>query len=106
MTVIVMKKTLQILNPIALVITIFINYLSATGLLSGQTVGQISAKYDTLFTPAGYAFSIWSLIYLMLVGFVIYQALSLFKFKKVKNDDFVLQIGWWFIITCICNCLW
>ena len=64
----------------------------------------MSAKYDTLFTPAGYAFSIWGLIYMLLFGFVFYQARSLFV--KVRDDAFVERTGWWFILSCIGNSLW
>jgi len=67
-------------------------------------VGEISAKYETVFTPASYAFSIWGLIYLLLTGFVIYQARGLFK--SIENDDFVLKIGWWFVLSCFANCAW
>jgi hypothetical protein len=99
-----MKKTLQILNGIALIVTIVINYLSNTGIFNGNTMVTVSDKYHNYFTPAGYAFSIWGLIYLGLIAFVIYQARSLFK--KVQDDWPVLEIGWWFIISCVANCLW
>lgn len=99
-----MKKTLQIANIAALVATILLNYVAGAGLINGQTIGDISARYQNLFTPAGYAFSIWGFIYLMLTGFVIYQARGLFK--KVDDDSFILQIGWWFVISCIANSLW
>lgn len=99
-----MKKTLQIANFLALAATVFINYYASAGLLNGTTMGEISARYQSLFTPAGYAFSIWGLIYLMLAGFAIYQARGLFK--RVENDDFVLQIGWWFVISCAANSSW
>jgi hypothetical protein len=99
-----MKKTLQITNIAAFIVTIILNYAAGAGLINGQTIGDISARYDNLFTPAGYAFSIWGFIYLMLAGFVIYQARGLFK--KVDNNGFILQIGWWFIVSCIANSLW
>lgn len=99
-----MKKTLQILNGIAFISTIFINYLSNTGIMNGKTIGSISDNIKSLFTPAGYAFSIWGLIYLLLFGFIFYQGRSLFK--KNINDDFILKINYWFIISCIANCLW
>lgn len=99
-----MKKTLQIANGIALISTIIINYLAATGAFSGVTVGEVSARYQTYFTPAGYAFSIWTLIYIGLFAFAIYQGLSLFN--KNADDDVVLQVGWWFVVTCIANALW
>lgn len=99
-----MKKVLQILNGIAFVSVVFINYLSNTGVMNGKTIGSLSDTIRSLFTPAGYAFSIWGLIYLFLLGYVIYQGRSLFL--KVKNDDFVERIGFWFFISCIANSAW
>ncbi|EPR74936.1 hypothetical protein ADIWIN_0023 [Winogradskyella psychrotolerans RS-3] len=99
-----MKKTLQIGNIIALILTIFINYLSNTGLLNNTTIGEVSNSYRSLFTPAGYTFAIWGLIYLFLIGFAVYQGRSLFK--NVKNDAVVLRTGWWFMLSCLFNSLW
>jgi hypothetical protein len=99
-----MKKTLQISNGVALIATIFMNYLSNTGLMNDTTIGEISGGLRTLFTPAGYAFSIWGIIYLLLLGFGIYQGRSLFV--KVRDDDFVIRVGWWFILSCIANSCW
>jgi hypothetical protein len=99
-----MKKVLQILNGIAFVSVVFVNYLSNTGAMNDRTIGSISNNINSLFTPAGYAFSIWGLIYLLLLGFAIYQGRSLFI--NVKNDDFILKTGFWFIISCIANCAW
>ncbi len=99
-----MKKSLQILNGIAFVSMIFINYLSNTGLINGNTNATVSQAYENLFTPAGYAFSIWGIIYLLLLGFVIYQGLGLFS--KTKDNDLATQVGWWFVISCIANSFW
>nr|WP_321224731.1 tryptophan-rich sensory protein [uncultured Psychroserpens sp.] len=99
-----MKKILQIGNGIALIATIIINYLSNTGLLNNTTIGEVSGTLRTLFTPAGYAFSIWGFIYLLLITFCIYQGRSLFT--KVRDDDFVLRVGWWFMISCAANSFW
>jgi len=99
-----MKKILQISNGIAFVSTVIINYLSNTGNLNGTTIGEVSNTLDSLFTPAGYAFSIWGVIYLLLLGFVIYQGRSLFV--KVRDDDFILKIGWSFVVSCIANSAW
>lgn len=99
-----MKKSLQIFNGIAFGSTIFINYLSNTGILDGKTIGSVSNNIKSLFTPAGYAFSIWGFIYLLLLGFSIYQGRSLFK--KGKENGFVEKIGFWFIFSCFANCTW
>ncbi|WP_204346457.1 tryptophan-rich sensory protein [Psychroserpens algicola] len=99
-----MKTLLQILNGIALIVTVIINYLSNTGIMNNTTIGEVSRDLKTLFTPAGYAFSIWGIIYFLLLGFVVYQSRSLFV--KVRDDAFILKVGWWFIISCIANSFW
>jgi hypothetical protein len=99
-----LKKTLQLLNILFFAITIYFNYASSAGVFNDTTQSVMSAKYQTLFTPAGYAFSIWGIIYLLLLGFIIYQSRSLFV--KVRDDAFVLNTGWWFILSCIANSVW
>ena len=101
-----MRKKLQIANGFFLVFTIIFNYLSNTGIFNGKTIANVSNEYQNLFTPAGYAFSIWGLIYLLLIGFVFYTGKSLFKPAKNDADGFVEKIGWWFVISCIANCVW
>ncbi|WP_226064654.1 tryptophan-rich sensory protein [Kaistella polysaccharea] len=101
-----MRKILQIANGFFLVFTIVFNYLSNTGIFNGKTIANVSNQYHNLFTPAGYAFSIWGLIYLLLIGFVFYTGRSLFNPSKNEADDFVEKIGWWFVISCVVNCVW
>ena len=104
-----MKKTLQVANGIALIFTIVMNYLSNTGIFNGNTMKTVSDKYHNYFTPAGYAFSIWGLIYLGLLGFVIYTGCGLFKKEtqtESQENSSVLKIGWWFVISCVGNSLW
>lgn len=97
-----MKKTLFVSNFAALVITISINYLSNSGLLNGNTMGTVSDRYANYFTPAGYAFSIWGLIYLGLFGFAIYSWRSV----KEEGRGLLEKIGWWFVLSCAANSLW
>lgn len=99
-----MKKTLQIANIISFITMVFVNYLSNTGAINGTTIGEVSDSMKNLFTPAGYAFSIWGFIYLLLLGFIIYQGRSLFT--KVRDDEFILKTGWWFVLSCFANIIW
>lgn len=99
-----MKRTLQISNILALIATIVINYLSNTGIFNGNTMATVSAEYQNLFTPAGYAFSIWAVIYIGLAGFAIYQSKGLFSNEQPDPD--VAKIGWLFVLTCVANSLW
>ena len=99
-----MKKTLQIANGVALIATIIVNYLSNTGVFNGNTMKTISDKYHNYFTPAGYAFSIWGLIYIGLLAFVIYTGKGLFK--KAEDEWPVWEVGWWFVVSCAANSFW
>jgi hypothetical protein len=54
---------------------IYLNYYANTHPFNGQTMGQVSARYPTLLTPAGYAFSIWGLIFLSLAVYAVWQLL-------------------------------
>ena len=97
-----MKKILAIANTIALMITIAINYLSNTGMITGNTMKTISDRYQNYFTPAGYAFSIWGLIYLGLAGFIYYCWSTI----NEKTNHVITNIGWWFVVSCIANAIW
>lgn len=78
-----------------------VNTLSVTLPLGGNSTSEISDRYHTLLTPAGYAFSIWSLIYLLLAGFIVYP----FR-QDTGSRDSVRSIGIWFVLSCICNMGW
>lgn len=75
------------------------NMFASAGWISGVTPEEISNKYPTLVTPAGYAFSIWSLIYAGLIAFSIYQILpsNLVKFRSIRT---------FYILSCALNCGW
>lgn len=93
------ERVKQILVIVATAGVIFINYLAGTGQINDTQTGAISDKYPTAITPAGYAFSIWSLIYLGLIAFSIYQALP-------KNAGKFMNIRTVYILNCAANCAW
>lgn len=45
------------------VVTIIVNTLGGTGLINDTSQSDVSGRYQTLITPAGFTFSIWSVIY-------------------------------------------
>ena len=99
-----MKKIFAVANGVAFVSTIVMNYLSNTKVFNGNDNKSVSDEYFNYFTPAGYAFSIWGLIYLGLLGFVFYTGRVLYM--KHADDNLLTKIGWWFVISCIANSLW
>lgn len=92
-----------VLNSITLVFTLALNYLVGTGNVAGATVGEISAQYDNLFTPAGYAFAIWGIIYILLIVFAGYQW---YEWIKHRNSENINRTGIWFILSNLANGMW
>ncbi|MDO7876841.1 hypothetical protein Q5H93_19000 [Hymenobacter sp. ASUV-10] len=79
----------RLITLLAILANIVLAYLSNTGAFNGQSMGEVSAKYPTLLTPAGYAFSIWGLIYLGMVAYGIWQLLP--AQRKLSLPDAVAQ---------------
>jgi len=91
------------INGFFLAATVVVNALGATGIINGLSQKQISDMYVTLITPSPATFSIWSVIYSLLLISVIVMI--------VKKDDSyycraVDQITALFIISCILNMAW
>ncbi|MDV2683077.1 TspO/MBR family protein [Alkalihalophilus lindianensis] len=96
-----MSRRFAIINTIALVAVLIVNYLSNSLPINGQTAGEISNRLGVLFTPAGYVFSIWGLIYLLLIIWVGAQFIP-----RTKNNPVYERVGYWFAISSILNIAW
>jgi hypothetical protein len=72
-----------------------------TTILGGKLTSEISDANPTLITPAGYVFSIWGIIYILLGVFVIFQALP-----SQSGKGFVQKIGWLFVLSSLLNICW
>jgi len=53
--------------------TLAVNGLAGARGINGASTGEVAARYDLPFTPAGWVFSIWGAIYLALCAFTLYQ---------------------------------
>lgn len=98
------EKVYTILNTIGLIITISINGLANALPINGQTTGELSDLYPNLFVPTGLTFSIWGIIYLLLLAFVVNQ--WFIAFNRTKDASFIKNIGPWFLISCVANSSW
>ncbi|MDX9941746.1 MAG: tryptophan-rich sensory protein [Bacteroidales bacterium] len=90
---------MKYLNLIAFVFMITMNYLANALPLNGKTTGQLSDQYPNLFTPAGITFSIWGVIYLLLLVFIILQLWG-------SQQKLVSSMGWAFVASALFNGLW
>lgn len=99
-------KVYQILNVIGLLAVIAVNFLANSLPIGGKTTGEISADFPSLFTPAGFTFSIWGVIYLLLIAFIIYQSKGLFGDSNLKQNRFLYRIDIWFFLSSLANIAW
>ncbi len=97
------QKTLLLSNTVTLIFALVMNALAGSAAFNGTSVADISARYESLFTPAGYAFSIWGLIYLLLLAFVGYQWFARIKYGQDENME---RTGFWFAISNLANGFW
>ena len=85
----------------ALALTLTLNYLSNALPINGQNAGQVSAKYATYFTPAGFAFSIWGIIYTGFIAFAVFQSL-----RSQANNPRLAAARPWVIVNGLFNSMW
>jgi hypothetical protein len=96
------KKTetmLKYVNILFLAGMILMNYLANAIPINNRTTGELSDSFPNLFVPAGITFSIWGIIYLLLIIFAVVQFLP-------ANQSIVTRIGWLFVFSCTFNALW
>lgn len=90
---------LKYLNIIMLVGMVVMNYLANALPLNNRTTGELSDSFPNLFVPAGVTFSIWGVIYLLLILFSVLQFMP-------ANKDVIEKISWLFALSCLFNGLW
>jgi len=90
----------QNLNVIFAILQLVTNAFGGIG-INGVSVATVSDSYKTLFTPAGYTFSVWGPIYLGLTAYAIYQALPNQREREIHR-----KIGWLTIAAAVANAIW
>jgi hypothetical protein len=63
---------------------------------------EASVKYQTLVTPVGFAFSIWGVIFISQLIFVIVQLLPTYRLSPLVTDG----IGYKYIWVCLAQAAW
>lgn len=88
-------------NIAALAACLFVNALAIVLPLFGRDTAAISDSFDVRFKPAGYVFGIWSVIYIGLIAFAVYQALP-----AQRASARLAAIDRPFVVSCAANALW
>ncbi|MEM1032451.1 MAG: tryptophan-rich sensory protein [Myxococcota bacterium] len=106
------NRALAVLNLLVVFAVVAWNGWTSANGFRGRTVGGMSAEYRTLFTPAGYAFSIWGLIFfgLLLNGgyqlWVAIRAPAEGPPEPSYRATLFERLGPWLIVTNLANILW
>lgn len=86
---------------VTILATIAFNGLANVLPLMGRTTGSISDAFPVPFTPAGYVFSVWGVIYLGLVVFGIWQARP-----AQASDPRLRDAAPWIVLSGAMNVAW
>ncbi|ALS79380.1 tryptophan-rich sensory protein [Planococcus kocurii] len=90
-----------LLMTISFIAVVVMNTLANTLPLNDQTTGDVSNRLLVLFTPAGYVFSIWSIIYLLLAVWIV-----AFWIRLRKGQTPSYKITLFFVLSCLFNISW
>jgi hypothetical protein len=91
----------QLTNVLSVILALAVNALAVLLPLNGQDTSEISDRLPTYFTPAGYVFSIWSVIFIGWIAFAIYQALP-----AQRENPRLRNLGYLFALSNIFNAAW
>lgn len=89
------------INIGSFVLVLIMNFLSNVLPFNNLTQADLNQLYPVLVTPAVYVFSIWGLIYIALIAFIIYQALP-----RYRENPVVKAVGILFAVSSLFNILW
>lgn len=96
-----------ILNWFCFIGVIAVNALANILPINGLNTGQVSGFYPNAFVPAGFTFSIWGIIYLLLLSYNI--AFTFYTIKQTqykKAYSFIQLVNGQFLMTCVLNMAW
>lgn len=75
--------------------------------INGYNTGQIASFYPNSFVPAGFTFSIWGVIYAMLLNYCIantYYTIRAYQFPAAAKLTTIINPFFW--LSCILNVSW
>lgn len=100
-------KALAIFNTLFFMIHVALSYMTQFKLVNNNDVGEISDRYESLFTPAGITFAIWGVIYTALAILCLYHIIMAFKHDREHpaNQD-LSKMGLLFIFNNAATAAW
>ena len=97
------RRILGIMDFLAFAMMVTVNALANILPIGGVGTGEVSDAYPNLFAPAAITFSIWGIIYFLLLLFVLY---ALGAFGKKGGFEAAKSASMPFIISSLANTAW
>ncbi len=88
----------KLIAALVFVAVIAVNAAANALPINGFTTGELSDRYFNLFTPAGFTFSIWGVIYMALLGYV----LLIFKSNQFSSSE----LSFFWVVNGVANMAW
>ncbi|MBI9012230.1 MAG: tryptophan-rich sensory protein [Clostridiales bacterium] len=96
-------KRKEWINGILLLLTLMVNAMGAFGLINNLSQKEVSDMYQTLITPSPSTFSIWSVIYTLLIISIV---VMIIKKEDTYFNKATEEISYLFWISCALNIIW
>ena len=90
-----------VISLVGLIVVVAVNALANIIPFNGQTTGEVIESDPVYFQPAGWTFTIWTVIYLLLLAFVAYRMLPLGRRNRRMK-----QIDPLFLVANLANITW
>lgn len=91
------------INLLAFIVTIIFNVLGSMGIINGMSQKAVSNKYHTLITPAPLTFSIWGVIYTLVLVVLVWMII---KEKEIRVKKLISVFTPSFLSISIFNIVW
>lgn len=98
-----MNGNYSIGNLLSVLAAIMMSYFSQILEFNNNTIRKLSLESDTLFTPIGFTFAIWGVIY---IGLLLMAGYQLYKTFLNDEEELNFETGPWFIIANLANAAW
>lgn len=95
-----------ILALVAYIFMVVLNVLANALPLNGITTGAVSFKYPNLFQPSGITFSIWGIIYLLLLIYIVVQFFQINRIESDNAKNLFIRMNLLFALSSLPNGMW
>lgn len=97
---------LRILIVLSFLLMVAVNALAMLLPINEKTTAEISDSYPNLFAPAGITFSVWSVIYVLLAAYAVYQIIFFSKNRDADSYLTMRKVGVVFVLSSLINTVW